>query len=274
MDTHQPLLLEHIALSELQPDPEQPRKYFDPEQMKDLKNSIAAVGIQVPLFYRLDVEQKKIIVSGERRYKAAKDLSLATVPAYKVTGDYQIISLTENIQRSSLLPMEEARAIKAAIEDLGITQEKLSEKLGKGPSTISEMLKPNALPMSIQTEALQNHLWSRNKLLTLAKIKDSDRQKVEFEKMKQAIAKKIARKQKKENSVTPTEVELAEKIATKDCRRAVALKSHCVKIRERIARETKKVIPDELRREVEEEFKMLIEELERFLRHPSPLNPD
>ncbi|CAK7018038.1 MAG: Nucleoid occlusion protein [Desulfovibrio sp.] len=274
MDTHQPLLLEHIALSELQPDPEQPRKYFDPEQMKDLKNSIAAVGIQVPLFYRLDVEQKKIIVSGERRYKAAKDLSLATVPAYKVTGDYQIISLTENIQRSSLLPMEEARAIKAAIEDLGITQEKLSEKLGKGPSTISEMLKPNALPMSIQTEALQNHLWSRNKLLTLAKIKDSDRQKVEFEKMKQAIAKKIARKQKKENSVTPIEVELAKKIATKDCRRAVALKSHCVKIRERIARETKKVIPDELRREVEEEFKMLIEELERFLRHPSQLNPD
>lgn len=271
MDTHQSLLLEHVALSDLQPDPEQPRKYFDPEQMEDLKNSIAAIGIQVPLFYRLDTEQKKIIVSGERRYKAAKDLSLATVPAYRVTGDYQIISLTENIQRSSLLPMEEARAIKAAIESLGITQEQLSEKLGKGPSTISEMLKPNALPMSMQTEALQSHLWSRNKLLTLAKIKNSNKQQVEFEKMKQAIEEKIARKQKKENSITPTEAEAAEKMATKDCRRAVALKSHCAKIRERIARETKKAMPDELRKEVEREFKMLIEELERFLRHPSPL---
>lgn len=185
-----------LKLSELTPDDEQPREYFDPDRLADLKNSIQASGIITPLLYR-DASGKKIIVSGEYRYRAAKELGLDKVPAQLVLRDYQIVALSENIQRNSLTAMEEARGVKRLL-DLGMDRKEIMHKLGKAENTISEMLKPTELPEEMQKEALTSAFWSRNKLLMLAKLKGKKQQDA-FVKMKAAVDKKeAAKKQKRE----------------------------------------------------------------------------
>ncbi|MCQ4862528.1 ParB/RepB/Spo0J family partition protein, partial [Desulfovibrio desulfuricans] len=110
-------------------------------------------GIITPILYRVDGD-KKVIVSGERRYKAASELGLEELPAQLVSGDYRVIALTENLQRNSLLPMEEARAIQDIINASGLAQQGVAVQLGKAESTISEILKLNSLPSGIQEAAI------------------------------------------------------------------------------------------------------------------------
>jgi len=162
--------IEMLKISEILPDSNQPRRYFDKQQLEELKGSISANGIITPILYRVDGD-KKIIVSGERRYKAVSELGLEELPAQFVSGNYRVIALTENLQRNSLLPMEEARAIQDIINASGLAQQTVAAQLGKAESTISEILKLNSLPSGIQEAAITSPLWSRNKLLKLSKLK-------------------------------------------------------------------------------------------------------
>jgi ParB family chromosome partitioning protein len=163
--------IEYIPLEELSADPDQPRKYFDPDRLDELKKSIQENGILDPLWYRKDDQGNKIIVSGEYRYRAAMELKLSTVPTRLVLRDHAFIAIAENLTRNGLIPMEKARAIKSLITDT-FNQADVAKKLGLAESSISEIIKPTDLPENIQQEALTSAFWSNNILLKLARKND------------------------------------------------------------------------------------------------------
>ena len=264
--------IEMLKISEISPDNNQPRRYFDKQQLEELKGSISVNGIITPILYRVDGD-KKVIVSGERRYKAASELGLEELPAQLVSGDYRVIALTENLQRNSLLPMEEARAIQDIINASGLAQQNVAVQLGKAESTISEILKLNSLPSGIQDAAITSPLWSRNKLLKLSKLKD-DKQQAEFKKMLEAIEKKEAAK----NSRDSSSGEAGQKPTAQPPnmsqmdRRLNVFKGHIQKLRDRIKKDVEKITDARFREGIEKEIRALLDEVSAYQKGKSEEN--
>ena len=264
--------IEMLKISEISPDNNQPRRYFDKQQLEELKGSISVNGIITPILYRVDGD-KKVIVSGERRYKAASELGLEELPAQLVSGDYRVIALTENLQRNSLLPMEEARAIQDIINASGLAQQNVAVQLGKAESTISEILKLNSLPSGIQDAAITSPLWSRNKLLKLSKMKD-DKQQAEFKKMLEAIEKKEAAK----NSRDSSSGEAGQKPTAQPPnmsqmdRRLNVFKGHIQKLRDRIKKDVEKITDARFREGIEKEIRALLDEVSAYQKGKSEEN--
>ena len=264
--------IEMLKISEISPDNNQPRRYFDKQQLEELKGSISVNGIITPILYRVDGD-KKIIVSGERRYKAASEIGLEELPAQLVSGDYRVIALTENLQRNSLLPMEEARAIQDIINASGLAQQDVAVQLGKAESTISEILKLNSLPSGIQDAAITSPLWSRNKLLKLSKLKD-DKQQAEFKKMLEAIEKKEAAKKSRDSSSgeagqSPTAQ--PPNMSQMD-RRLNVFKGHIQKLRDRIKKDVEKITDARFREGIEKEIRALLDEVSAYQKGKSEEN--
>mgnify|MGYP002525914693 FL=1 len=264
--------IEMLKISEISPDNNQPRRYFDKQQLEELKGSISVNGIITPILYRVDGD-KKIIVSGERRYKAASEIGLEELPAQLVSGDYRVIALTENLQRNSLLPMEEARAIQDIINASGLAQQNVAVQLGKAESTISEILKLNSLPSGIQEAAITSPLWSRNKLLKLSKLKD-DKQQAEFKKMLEAIEKKEAAKKSRDSSSgeagqSPTAQ--PPNMSQMD-RRLNVFKGHIQKLRDRIKKDVEKITDARFREGIEKEIRALLDEVSAYQKGKSEEN--
>lgn len=125
------------------PNPDQPRKNFDKDSLQELANSIKIYGVLQPIIVTKKKE-KYIIVAGERRYRASKIAKLDKVPVIiKNLSEKQIdeIAIIENIQRQDLNPIEEAKAYKRLIEEYGITQEMLAEKMGKSRPVITNSIR-------------------------------------------------------------------------------------------------------------------------------------
>lgn len=264
--------IEMLKISEISPDNNQPRRYFDRQQLEELKGSIRANGVITPILYRVDGD-KKIIVSGERRYKAVSELGLEELPAQLVSGNYRVIALTENLQRNSLLPMEEARAIQDIINASGLAQQNVAVQLGKAESTISEILKLNSLPSGIQEAAITSPLWSRNKLLKLSKLKD-DKQQAEFKKMLEAIEKKEAAKKSRDSSSgeagqSPTAQ--PPNMSQMD-RRLNVFKGHVQKLRDRIKKDVEKITDARFREGIEKEIRALLDEVSAYQKGKSEEN--
>ena len=264
--------IEMLKISEISPDNNQPRRYFDKQQLEELKGSISVNGIITPILYRVDGD-KKVIVSGERRYKAASEIGLEELPAQLVSGDYRVIALTENLQRNSLLPMEEARAIQDIINASGLAQQGVAVQLGNAESTISEILKLNSLPSGIQEAAITSPLWSRNKLLKLSKMKD-DKQQAEFKKMLEAIEKKEAAK----NSRDSSSGEAGQKPTAQPPnmsqmdRRLNVFKGHIQKLRDRIKKDIEKITDAHFRECIEKEIRALLDEVSAYQKGKSEEN--
>lgn len=132
-----------IAIDDIQPNPDQPRKRFDEAALRELASSIREEGILVPLLVR-PVEEGYEIVIGERRWRAAKMAGLRHVPcAVRELDDAQSFytSLIENLQRQDLNPVEEARAIKRLMELEGLSTRKAAERIGKSAMYISLKMK-------------------------------------------------------------------------------------------------------------------------------------
>ncbi|MDR3349840.1 MAG: ParB/RepB/Spo0J family partition protein [Acidaminococcales bacterium] len=143
-----PTLLE---TGKLRPNPRQPRKNFDSEKMRELASSIRQHGIIQPLIVR-PVGDGYEIVAGERRWRAARELALETVPALvRNYTDAQImqIALIENIQRHDLNPIEEAEAFKQLIE-AGLTQEEIAQKIGRSRPAVANTLRLLNLPEKVR----------------------------------------------------------------------------------------------------------------------------
>lgn len=141
-----------VDIDMIQPDPNQPRKYFDPEALEELSNSIKQKRVYQPVIVRKDDAGKIILVAGERRFRAAKMAGIDKIPAIITKDNPLEISIIENLQRENLRPIEEAEALGRMIEEHGYTQEKLAFVIGKAKSTISETISLNRLPEIIREE--------------------------------------------------------------------------------------------------------------------------
>jgi ParB family transcriptional regulator, chromosome partitioning protein len=145
-------VLQEIKIKDLRPNPYQPRKVFTEEAIQDLKASIEEHGIIQPLIVRKSLKGYDI-VAGERRYRAAIEAKLKTVPAVvKKLTDKQMmqVALIENLQREDLNPIEEAIAYKKLMEELELTQEELAKKIGKSRPHIANHLRLLHLTPAIQ----------------------------------------------------------------------------------------------------------------------------
>ena len=150
--------INEIELSKISVNPNQPRREFDPVALQELADSIAEIGIIQPITLRQLSEDTYQIIAGERRYRASIQAGLKAVPAYIRTADDEIemeIALIENIQREDLNSLEIALAYQHLLEQYGLTQERLSERVGKKRTTIANYLRLLKLPALIQV-ALKN----------------------------------------------------------------------------------------------------------------------
>ncbi len=150
--------INEIELSKISVNPNQPRREFDPIALQELADSIAEIGIIQPITLRQLNEDSYQIIAGERRYRAAIQAGLKTIPAYIRTADDENVmemALIENIQREDLNSLEIALAYQHLIEQYGLTQERLSDRVGKKRATIANYLRLLKLPAQIQV-ALKN----------------------------------------------------------------------------------------------------------------------
>ena len=145
--------INEIPVSQITPNPEQPRNFFDETALEELAMSIRELGIIQPLTLRKLSSDSYQIISGERRYRAAKLAGLDTVPAYiRTATDTELteMALIENIQREDLNAIEIALTFKKLIEQYKLTQERLSERIGKKRTTIANFLRLLKLPAEVQ----------------------------------------------------------------------------------------------------------------------------
>jgi len=134
--------------------PFQPRSHFNDETLQELASSINELGVIQPITVRKSDFNKFQLVSGERRYRASKLIGLKTIPAYiRIANDQESLemALVENIQRQDLDPIEIALSYNRLINEIGLTQEKLSDRVGKKRSTIANYLRLLRLDPIIQT---------------------------------------------------------------------------------------------------------------------------
>jgi len=145
--------INEIELSKISVNPNQPRKDFDEESLDELASSIQAIGLVQPITVRETDDNQYQIISGERRYRASIKAGLTTVPAYiRKASDENLaeMALIENIQREDLNAIEIALAFQMLIEQYQLSQEKLSERIGKKRATIANFLRLLKLPADIQ----------------------------------------------------------------------------------------------------------------------------
>jgi ParB family transcriptional regulator, chromosome partitioning protein len=133
--------------------PNQPRVHFDEEALTELATSIRELGVISPITLRKNDNGTYLIIAGERRYRASKSIGLRTIPAYvKTAADEQVMemALIENIQREDLNAIEIALTFYRLMEEYKLTQERLSERVGKKRTTIANYLRLLRLPAEIQ----------------------------------------------------------------------------------------------------------------------------
>lgn len=141
-----------VAVKNLRPNPYQPRTVFDPDKLKELVESVKHSGVIQPLIVRKKGRQYEI-VAGERRWRAAKEAGLSKVPVVVRNYDdatMMEVALVENMQRSDLDPLEEAKGIQNMMDALGLTQEEAARKLGKSRVAVTNALRLLKLPPEVQ----------------------------------------------------------------------------------------------------------------------------
>ncbi|MFL1685123.1 MULTISPECIES: ParB/RepB/Spo0J family partition protein [Bacteroidales] len=145
--------INEIELSRIYPNPDQPRREFDPDGLAELASSIRELGIIQPISLRQTSDGSYQIIAGERRFRAATMAGLKSVPAYVRTAEDETMmemALIENIQREDLNSIEIALTFQKLIEQYNLTQERLSERIGKKRTTIANYLRLLKLPAEIQ----------------------------------------------------------------------------------------------------------------------------
>ena len=167
-----------IPVSKIVPNKNQPRQNFDQETLQELANSIAEFGIIQPVLVRsLDRGGMYEIVSGERRFRAAKMLNMASVPCI-INNDINDIAslemaLIENIQRDNLTPIELSHTFKQLIDEFKLTHEDLSKRVGKSRATITNSLRLLLLPVEIQ-KMVDDEKLSAGHARTLLSVEDKN----------------------------------------------------------------------------------------------------
>ena len=145
--------INEIAIEQIEPNPGQPRHDFDEEALQELATSIREIGIIQPITLRQVAENRFQIIAGERRWRASQIAGLKAIPAYiRTINDEKVMemALVENIQREDLNAIEIALAYEHLLEENGMTQEKISERVGKSRTAITNYLRLLKLPAQVQ----------------------------------------------------------------------------------------------------------------------------
>ncbi len=167
-----------ISVDSIEANPFQPRTSFDEQSLDELANSIKKLGIVQPLTVRETEDGKYQLIAGERRLRAARIAGLTHVPAYVRTADDQAmleLALVENIQREDLDAVEVAISFQRLIEECRLTQEQLSDRVGKQRSTVANYLRLLKLPAEIQL-GIKNKQLMMGHARTLISIEDPKKQ--------------------------------------------------------------------------------------------------
>lgn len=175
--------MQELNLADIRPNPFQPRTEFDEEALNELAASIKSIGIVQPITVRTVEGGKYEIIAGERRYRASKLAGLTTIPAYiRKTEDDSLLELAliENIQREDLNAIEVAISYQRLIDECQLTQDALSERVGKKRATIANYLRLLKLPAQIQL-AIRDKKISMGHARAIISIEDPDTQFMIFE---------------------------------------------------------------------------------------------
>lgn len=194
-----PQVLE-LDVGSLEANPDQPRKRFDEEALRELAESIRKHGLIQPITVKqLDDSDRYIVVAGERRWRAHQLIERDTIFAIRTEGSPDEIALIENLQRQDLHPLEEAEALSKMMKRHGYTQEQLSKVIGKGRTTITELLSLNDLPDEVKEDCLTSDIPSKSLLIEIARVPDHANQLALWSKVKDGqFTVKQARKAKRE----------------------------------------------------------------------------
>ncbi len=181
-----PVLEEKEAVTELEifevePNPEQPRKYFDETQLEVLADSIKKHGVIQPIIVTKSHENFYTIIAGERRWRAARLAGLKKIPVVIRSYDEQQkmeVALVENLQREDLNPIEEAKGYRALMDAFNLTQEQISEKVGKSRSAIANTLRLLSLSPTLEKLVLDGDLSEGHARALLSVPEESKRLKL------------------------------------------------------------------------------------------------
>ena len=173
--------IDELPLELVVPNPDQPRKRFKKEELKELASSIKRDGLLQPILVRKMDDGTYQIIAGERRWQACKSIGLETVPVrIKETTDEKVteLALIENIQRSDLNPIEEALGYRSVMEEQNLTQNQLAQMMSKGRSTIANALRLLELPQEAQKLLVEEKITAGHARAILSVSSEEGRQKL------------------------------------------------------------------------------------------------
>lgn len=201
-----------VPIEDIYPNPNQPRTHFDEKALAELSESIKALGIIQPITVRKDGE-KFLIISGERRYRASKLAGLKSIPAYiRLVNDQELLemALVENIQREDLDAIEVALTYQRLLEEIGLTQDALSTRVGKERSTITNSIRLLKLSPDVQ-QAIRSGEISAGHGRAIVSLEKTEDQQTLFEKI---ISEKLNVRQAEEwakKLKNPKEITISDK---------------------------------------------------------------
>jgi ParB family transcriptional regulator, chromosome partitioning protein len=164
--------LTHLGVDQIHPNPKQPRKRFEGEAVSGLAESIKAQGLIQPVVVRPRLEGGYELIAGERRWRAAREAGLATVPAVVREADDRdtlLLGLVENVAREDLSPIEEGRAYAVLIDEFGLSLGEVAERVGKSKPTVSNRIRLLELPEDVLAMIARNELSEGHARRKLAK---------------------------------------------------------------------------------------------------------
>lgn len=188
--------MSEIAIDDIVPNPAQPRKLFDEEALDELADSIRQLGVIQPVTVKRIERGKYIIISGERRWRAARRADLKSLPAYVREVDDEnlhAMALVENIQRQDLNAIEIALGMQRLIDECRLTQDALSEKVGKKRSSVSNYLRLLKLPDQVQL-ALKEGVISMGHAKAIAGAPEAEQLRI----LKRCVKKSLSVRQTEE----------------------------------------------------------------------------
>ncbi len=199
-----------LPIEKVQPNGSQPRKCFDPESISDLADSIRIHGILQPISVRLMASGYYQIISGERRWRAAREAGISEVPVLVVEADDRKameLGLIENLQREDLNPMEEALGFQTLIAEYGMTQEEVARQVGKSRPAVANALRLLGLPEDLKALVEDNRITAGHARAILSLSDEDARWALAQQIMDKALsvrqAEEVAKKMNRVKKVTP-----------------------------------------------------------------------
>jgi ParB family transcriptional regulator, chromosome partitioning protein len=195
-----------LTLAEIQVNPNQPRKHFDPAELESLAASIDRHGLLQPIVVREIGADRYEILAGERRYRAFELRGRAVIPAIVMsTDDPKVLALVENVQRVDLHALEIATSLHELIEEKGLTQEEAGTLIGKSQAHIARLLGLLRLPPALLDEISGNRQVATSLLLEIAEIDDPALQAVLWAQAKNGLTVRALRQAKQEGKGAPSQ---------------------------------------------------------------------